>query len=95
MTKIAVIYYSSTGYTHRIARGVAEGARSTGAEVRLCKVRELAPDEVIAAKPVRKEHLEASRNVPEVTLADLEWRTGSSLRFAEALAKLRDVRTTP
>jgi len=93
MTKIAVIYYSSTGYTHQIALGVAEGARSTGAEVRLCKVRELASEDVIAAKPAWKEHFEASRNVPEATLADLEWADGfvfgTPTRFGLPAAQLK------
>ena len=48
--KIAVIYYSWTGTVYELAKYVAEGAQRAGAEVRLLKVRELAPEEVIAAK---------------------------------------------
>ncbi len=33
MTKIAVIYYSSTGNVHQLAEALAEGARDAGAEV--------------------------------------------------------------
>ena len=76
MTNIAVIYYSSTGHTHQMAEAVSEGARSVGAEVRLRKVRELAAEDVIAAKPAWKGHLQATRDVAEATLADLEWADG-------------------
>ncbi len=33
MSKVAVVYWSSTGNTERMAEAVAEGARSAGAEV--------------------------------------------------------------
>ena len=36
--KIAVIYYSAYGHTYELVRQVEEGAKSTGAEVRLRKV---------------------------------------------------------
>ena len=48
MTKVAVIYYSATGTTFKLARAVEESTKDTGAEVRVFKVRELAPDEAIA-----------------------------------------------
>ncbi len=47
--KVAIIYYSPTGTTYHLARAVEQGASETGAEVRLRKVHELAPDEAIAA----------------------------------------------
>ena len=39
----AIIYYSATGTVHDLARAAAEGAEKAGAEVRLRKVAELAP----------------------------------------------------
>ena len=45
--KVAVIYYSATGITYQMAQAAAEAAGEAGAEVRLRKVRELAPDEAI------------------------------------------------
>jgi multimeric flavodoxin WrbA len=47
MTKIAVIYYSATGHVRKLAEGVAKGATDAGAEVRLRRVPELAPEEII------------------------------------------------
>jgi multimeric flavodoxin WrbA len=51
MANVAVIYYSSTGNVHALAKGVAEGATQAGAEVRLRRVAELAPDEAINRNP--------------------------------------------
>jgi hypothetical protein len=39
-TKVAVIYYSATGTTYRLAQAVEEGASEAGADVRLRKVRD-------------------------------------------------------
>lgn len=41
MSKLAVIYWSMTGNTARMASSIAEGAQSAGAEVSLRKVSEL------------------------------------------------------
>jgi len=93
MTKIAVIYYSSTGHTYQMARAVEEGALGAGAEVRVRKVCELASPEVIAAKPAWKEHLEATRDVAEASLDDLEWADGfvfgTPTRFGLPAAQLK------
>ena len=40
----AIIYYSSTGTVHALAQAAAEGAEKAGADVRLRKVAELAPE---------------------------------------------------
>jgi cytochrome c oxidase subunit II len=42
--KMAIINYSATGTTYRLARAVEEGATEAGADVRLRKVCELAPE---------------------------------------------------
>ncbi len=76
MAKIAIIYYSSTGNTYEIAKAVEEGATQAGAETRLRKVRELAPDEVIATQAGWQAHAQATANVPEATLDDLDWADG-------------------
>lgn len=71
-TKIAVIYYSATGTTYALAKAIVEGAKSAGADVRLCKVRELAPEEAIASNQGWAAHRLETQDVPEATLADLE-----------------------
>jgi multimeric flavodoxin WrbA len=50
--KVAVIFYSATGPVYRLAQAVAGGACDAGAEVRLRKVRELAPPEAMASTGV-------------------------------------------
>jgi NAD(P)H dehydrogenase (quinone) len=45
MAKILVAFYSTYGHTHTLADSVAEGARSTGADVTLKKFPELLPDD--------------------------------------------------
>ena len=48
-TRIAVIYYSSTGNVAALAHALADGARATGADVRVLRVHESAPAEAIAS----------------------------------------------
>lgn len=93
MAKLTIVYYSSTGHTWQIARAIEEGARAGGAQVRLRKVRELADAATVAAKPAWKEHLEATREVPEATLDDLDWADGfvfgTPTRFGLPAAQLK------
>ena len=46
-SRAAVIYYSATGTTYQMAVEAAQAAEEAGAETRLRKVRELAPEEAI------------------------------------------------
>lgn len=71
--KLAVIYYSSSGTNYQLAKWAEEGGREAGAEVKVLKIPETAPQSVIDATPAWKAHAEATKNVPNVTLADLEW----------------------
>ncbi|MBR1225185.1 NAD(P)H:quinone oxidoreductase [Bradyrhizobium sp. AUGA SZCCT0176] len=48
MIKVLVLYYSTYGHTEALAQAVAEGARSTGAQVSLKRVPELMSSEVAA-----------------------------------------------
>jgi NAD(P)H dehydrogenase (quinone) len=73
---IAVIYYSATGTTYALAKAVVEGAESAGAEVRLRKVRELAPEEAIASNAGWSTHRRETQEIAAATLGDLEWASG-------------------
>ncbi|WP_306886276.1 NAD(P)H:quinone oxidoreductase [Amorphus orientalis] len=46
MAKVLVLYYSSYGHVETMAKAVADGARSAGADVDIKRVPELVPDEV-------------------------------------------------
>lgn len=93
MAKIAIIYYSTYGHTYRLAQALEEGAKSEGAETRLRKVRELAPDEVIATQQGWKDHRAATQHIAEATLDDLEWGDGYAFgtptRFGNPSAQLK------
>lgn len=91
--KVAVIYYSSTGTVHELAEAVREGAEKAGAEVRLRKVRESAPQEAIASNPDWATHAAATADVPEATADDLRWADavvlGTPTRFGLPAAQLK------
>ncbi|WP_233129895.1 NAD(P)H:quinone oxidoreductase [Domibacillus epiphyticus] len=71
--KLAVVYYSSTGTNYQMARWAEEGAKAAGAEVKVLKVPETAPQSAIDSNPAWKAHADETKGVPEVTLNDLEW----------------------
>ena len=56
MPRILVLYYSSYGHLAKMADAVAEGARSTGAQVDVRRVPETAPPEVAAAAGFVADH---------------------------------------
>jgi NAD(P)H dehydrogenase (quinone) len=91
--RVAVIYYSATGNVYRLARAIAEGAEAAGAEVRLRKVRELAPESAIGSNPQWREHALATGSIEEATLDDLEWADayafGTPTRYGNVAAQLR------
>ncbi|HLL57273.1 MAG TPA: NAD(P)H:quinone oxidoreductase [Rubrobacteraceae bacterium] len=91
--KVAVIYYSATGNVYKLAQAIEEGAREAGAETRLKKVRELAPEEAVKSNQGWHDHVMATQDVPEVELDDLEWADayifGTPTRFGNVSAQLK------
>ncbi|MFI7607887.1 NAD(P)H:quinone oxidoreductase [Micromonospora sp. NPDC049366] len=91
--KVAVIYYSATGTVYQLAKAVAEGAEKAGAEVRVRRVAELAPDAAIDSNPTWREHVEATRHVEVATLDDLAWADayafGTPTRYGNVAAQLK------
>lgn len=71
--KLAIIYHSMGGTNYQLAKWAEEGAKEVGAEVKVLKVPETIPQAVIEGNPVWKAHAEATKDVPEVTLNELEW----------------------
>lgn len=90
---LAVVYYSSTGTNYQLAQWAKEGAEELGAEVRVRKVPELAPQAAIESNPAWKAHYEATQDVPEVQLSDLEWADAILFsvptRFGNMAAQMR------
>lgn len=89
----AVIYYSSTGNVHALAQAAAEGAEKAGADVRLRKVRELAPPAAIESNPAWAANAAATANIQEAALDDLEWADvvlfGTPTRYGGATSQLK------
>ncbi|MBP2241519.1 NAD(P)H dehydrogenase (quinone) [Cytobacillus eiseniae] len=71
--KLAVVFYSMGGTNYQLAKWAEEGAKEAGAEVKVLKVQELAPDSVIQGNEGWKATVEATKNVPVATSEDLEW----------------------
>ena len=93
MANIAVIYYSSTGNVHALAEALADGASGAGAEVRLRRVAELAPDEAIDSNPAWRAHLDATAHILAATHEDLRWADayafGTPARYGNVSSQLK------
>ena len=91
--RVAVIYYSATGTVHALARAVAEGATTAGAEVRLRRVAELAPDSAIDQNPLWRRHADATASIARACVEDLAWADafafGTPTRFGAPAAQLK------
>ncbi|MBB5957218.1 NAD(P)H dehydrogenase (quinone) [Saccharothrix tamanrassetensis] len=91
--KTAVVYYSATGSVYAMAEAAAKAAEAAGAEVRLRKVRELAPEEAIASNQGWAAHAKQTQDVPEAALDDLRWADllifGAPTRFGMPAAQLK------
>jgi len=66
MSKVLVLYYSTYGHLETMANAVAEGARSTGAQVDIKRVPETAPEEVAKAA-----HFKLDQEAPIAKVEDL------------------------
>jgi NAD(P)H dehydrogenase (quinone) len=71
--RLTIVYYSTYGTNHEMAHIAAEAATAAGAEVRLRKVRETAPAEVVQSVDPWRATAERMSGVPEVTNEDMEW----------------------
>lgn len=91
--KLAVIYYSTYGTNHRMAEIAAEAARTAGAEVRLRKVRETAPKEVVEAQDAWKAQAEKTSDIEIVSNDDMIWANAylfsSPTRYGGAASQVR------
>lgn len=72
-TKLAIIYYSATGTNYQLAKWAEEGAQQAGAEVKVVKIPETAPEQVISSNEAWKKHYEKTKDDPKATLDILEW----------------------
>lgn len=90
---LAIIYYSSKGTNYQMAQWAAKEAEAFGANVKVLKVRETAPQAVIDHNPVWKKHLESTVDIPVATNDDIAWADAiifaSPVRFGGIAAQLK------
>jgi NAD(P)H dehydrogenase (quinone) len=91
--KLSVIYYSATGSVYTLAQRAVEAAEKAGAEVRLRKVQELAPQEAIASNEGWSKHALETENVPVASADDILWADavmfGTPTRYGNVSAQLK------
>jgi NAD(P)H dehydrogenase (quinone) len=91
--KVTVAFYSATGNVTGLARQIAESAEKAGAEVRLRRVAELAPQAAIDSNPAWAANVQAIADIPEVTPEDVDWADavflGSPTRFGNVASQLK------
>ena len=91
--KIAIIFYSTYGTNHQVAEAAAKAAEAAGAEVRLRRVPETAPKEVVEAQEAWKAQATKTADIAEVTHDDMQWADGyffsSPTRYGVVASQLR------
>jgi NAD(P)H dehydrogenase (quinone) len=92
--KILIAFYSRGGSTEALAKAIAEGAASEGAEIRLRRAREFVGPEVMAQAPGWAEEAARMNAAYEAPSADdADWADailfGTPTRFGNASAELK------
>jgi NAD(P)H dehydrogenase (quinone) len=91
--RLAVIYYSTYGTNHQMAQAAVDAAREVGAEVRLLKVPETAPQGVVNGQDAWRAQAELTADVPEVSYDDMEWANAylfsAPTRYGVSASQLR------
>jgi NAD(P)H dehydrogenase (quinone) len=91
--KLAIVYYSSTGTISEIAKELHDAAVKVGADVRLLKAAELAPQSAIDSNPAWAANHAATAGVQLATPEDVEWADavifGTPTRFGNVSAQLK------
>lgn len=91
--RIAVIFYSTYGTNHAVAEAAAKAAEAAGAEVRLLRVAETAPEAVVNGQPAWKAQTEKTAAIPVVTPDDMVWADGyfisAPTRYGVSASQLR------
>ncbi len=91
--RLAVIYYSTYGTNHAMAEVAVDAAHEAGAEVRLRKVRETAPMEVVAGQAAWAAHSERTAHVQHAGYEDMEWANAylfsAPTRFGTVASQMR------
>lgn len=91
--KLAILFYSTYGTNRAMAEIAAEAARATGAEVKLLRIAETAPEAAINSQDGWKAEVAAAAAIPVATPADMEWADAyifsTPTRFGGAPSQVR------
>ncbi len=92
-TKLTIAFYSTYGLNRAVAETAEAAARAAGAEVRLRRVPETAPQEVIDGQEAWKAEQERQAGIEIATAADMEWANAYLLiaptRFGSVASQMR------
>ncbi|MFZ1662484.1 MAG: NAD(P)H-dependent oxidoreductase [Paracoccaceae bacterium] len=75
-SKIAIVFYSTYGTNHQVALEAAKAAEAAGAEVRVRRIAETAPQAVIDTQDAWKAQAAKMADIPVATAEDMEWAEG-------------------
>lgn len=91
--RVAVVYYSTYGTNHQVAETAAEAARAAGAEVRLRRVQETAPREVVDAQEAWSAQAQKTQHIEEASPDDMVWANAflfcAPTRYGGAASQMR------
>jgi NAD(P)H dehydrogenase (quinone) len=91
--KLAIIYYSTYGGNYAMAKVAAKAAEAAGAEVRLRRVAETAPEAVVNSQDGWKAAAATQSDIPVATPEDMEWANAylfsTPTRFGGAASQMR------
>lgn len=91
--RVSIIYYSSTGNVHTLADAAADAAEKAGADVRLRRAAELAPDEAIESNEDWARNVDDTKDIPEARPQDVVEADvvlfGSPTRYGNIAAQLK------
>lgn len=90
---LAIVFYSTYGTNHEMAEVAATAAKATGANVRLVRVAETAPQAVVNSQDAWASQARKMAGIPVVTGADMDWATAylfvAPTRFGSMPSQLR------
>ncbi len=91
--KITIVFYSTYGTNHGVAQAAVEAAEAAGAQVRLRRIPETAPAQVVASQEGWKAQADRAHDIPVVSHDDLTWADGifvsSPTRFGGMASQTR------
>jgi len=91
--KLAILFYSTYGTNQQMAEIAAEAARAAGAEVRLLRIAETAPEAVVNSQEGWKAQVARAAAIPAATPEDMAWANAylfsGPTRFGSAASQLR------